>query len=56
VILHPLARGEELDISLDNTQHNLYFNQADGAVWIRQALLLAIFGRVGEVVPAEYLA
>ncbi|GFM27375.1 MULTISPECIES: aspartate carbamoyltransferase [unclassified Novosphingobium] len=56
VILHPLARGEELDVSLDDTQHNLYFNQADGAVWIRQALLLAIFGRVAEVVPAELLA
>ncbi|MCT2399937.1 aspartate/ornithine carbamoyltransferase family protein [Novosphingobium mangrovi (ex Huang et al. 2023)] len=56
VILHPLARGEELDISLDDTVHNLYFNQADGAVWIRQALLLAVFGRVGDVVPQEYLA
>ncbi|MEJ2409569.1 MAG: aspartate carbamoyltransferase [Novosphingobium sp.] len=56
VILHPLARGAELDVSLDDTQHNLYFNQADGAVWIRQALLLAIFGRVADVVPAELLA
>ena len=56
VILHPLARGEELSIDLDETVHNLYFNQADGAVWIRQALLLAIFGRVGEVVPEQYLA
>lgn len=56
VILHPLARGAELDVSLDDTAHNLYFNQADGAVWIRQALLLAIFGRVADVVPAELLA
>lgn len=56
VILHPLARGAELDVSLDTTQHNLYFNQADGAVWIRQALLLAIFGRVADVVPAELRA
>lgn len=56
VILHPLARGEELSTDLDDTVHNLYFNQADGAVWIRQALLLAIFGRVRKVVPDELLA
>ena len=56
VILHPLARGEELSVDLDHTQHNLYFNQADGAVWIRQALLLCIFGRVADVVPPEHLS
>ncbi|GGC40235.1 aspartate carbamoyltransferase [Novosphingobium marinum] len=56
VILHPLARGEELSVDLDETEHNLYFNQADGAVWIRQALLLAVFGRLRDLVPAEYLA
>lgn len=53
VILHPLARGAELDISLDDTQHNLYFNQADGAVWMRQALLLSIFGCPAKVVPDD---
>lgn len=51
VILHPLARGEELATDLDATAHNLYFNQADGAVWMRQALLLSIFDRVRNVVP-----
>ena len=56
VILHPLARGDELDISLDETMHNLYFNQADGAVWVRQALLLTIFGSVPKVVPDEMTA
>lgn len=56
VILHPLARGDELAVDLDDTPHNLYFNQADGAVWIRQALLLAIFGRVRDVVPGDLLA
>jgi len=55
VILHPLARGEELSVELDDTVHNLYFNQADGAVWIRQALLLSIFGRVTDAVPSEYI-
>lgn len=52
VILHPLARGAELDTSLDDTPHNLYFNQADGAVFIRQALLLALFDRL-ECLPEE---
>ncbi|PTN12868.1 aspartate carbamoyltransferase [Nitrosomonas aestuarii] len=51
VILHPLARKDELDVCLDHTQHNLYFNQADGAVFIRQALLLSIFDRLEHVLP-----
>lgn len=55
VILHPLARGTELSVELDDTQHNLYFNQADGAVWVRQALLLAIFDRVRSTVPDDLL-
>ncbi len=56
VILHPLARGGELSVDLDGTQHNLYFNQADGAVWMRQALLLAIFDRVRNIVPDNLLS
>jgi len=55
VILHPLARGAELSTDLDRTQHNLYFNQADGAVWVRQALLLAIFDRVRHTLPDDLL-
>ena len=46
VILHPLARLDELDRSLDDTPHNLYFSQAHGAVFIRQALLMCILGRL----------
>jgi aspartate carbamoyltransferase catalytic subunit len=46
VILHPLARLDELDTSLDTTPHNLYFSQAHGAVFIRQALLMAVLGRL----------
>jgi aspartate carbamoyltransferase catalytic subunit len=42
VILHPLARGAELDRDLDSTPHNWYFAQARGAVFIRMALLAAI--------------
>ncbi|MDX1570360.1 MAG: hypothetical protein R3200_07735 [Xanthomonadales bacterium] len=49
VILHPLARLDELDTSLDDTAHNLYWAQAHGAVFIRQALLIAMFNRFGRL-------
>ncbi len=49
VIMHPLARRDELDESLDDTQHNLYFAQAAGAVFARQALLVSLLGRVGRL-------
>ena len=42
IILHPLARGEELSRTLDDTPHNWYFAQARGAVFIRMALLSSI--------------
>jgi len=42
MILHPLARGEVLDRSLDKTPFNWYFAQARGAGFIRMALLSAI--------------
>lgn len=44
VVMHPLARGPELDEDLDDTEHNLYFAQAAGAVHVREALLLGILG------------
>ncbi|MCB0279152.1 MAG: aspartate carbamoyltransferase [Calditrichaeota bacterium] len=49
VVLHPLARLDELDTNLDNTTHNLYFTQAHGAVFIRQALLIAIQNRLDRL-------
>ncbi|MFQ5535504.1 MAG: aspartate carbamoyltransferase [Sphingomonadales bacterium] len=42
IILHPLARGNELDRDLDDTPHNWYFAQARGAVFMRMALLSSI--------------
>ncbi len=42
IILHPLARGDELSTSLDDTPHNWYFAQARGAVYMRMALLSTI--------------
>lgn len=52
VILHPLARLDELSTDLDDTRHNLYFSQAHGAVFVRQALLLATLGRIGRLPEA----
>jgi len=45
IILHPLARGKELARDLDETEHNWYFAQARGAVYMRMALLTAVLGR-----------
>ena len=56
VVLHPLARLDELSTTLDNTDHNLYFTQAHGAVFIRQALLISIlnrFDRLPGKIPVE---
>ena len=49
IVLHPLARGEELCTSLDNTPHNWYFAQARGAVFLRQALLTCVVRRAERV-------
>jgi aspartate carbamoyltransferase catalytic subunit len=42
IVMHPLARGDELDTDLDNTSHNWYFAQARSAVFIRMALLTCL--------------
>ncbi|MGD8546660.1 MAG: aspartate carbamoyltransferase [Thiohalophilus sp.] len=52
IILHPLARGDELSIDLDDTQHNWYFAQARGAVFIRMALLTTLSRRINQVMEA----
>ncbi|MEO1230984.1 MAG: aspartate carbamoyltransferase [Myxococcota bacterium] len=49
VIMHPLARRDELDADLDESPHNLYFAQAAGAVFVRQAVLMAVLGRTGAL-------
>jgi aspartate carbamoyltransferase catalytic subunit len=54
VIMHPLARLDELSTTLDATDHNLYFTQAHGAVFVRQALLISIldrFDRLPDSIP-----
>ncbi len=55
VVLHPLARLEELDRTLDETAHNLYFTQAHGATFIRQALLITVLDRLDRL-PADKIS
>ena len=55
VILHPFARRDELNVGLDATAHNLYFAQAASAVFLRQALLIALLGRVPSLPPSIHL-
>jgi aspartate carbamoyltransferase catalytic subunit len=54
VVLHPLARLDELDPTLDGTHHNLYFTQAHGAVFVRQALMISILNRFDRL-PTEQI-
>jgi len=49
IILHPLARGDELSPDLDDTPHNWYFAQARGAVFVRMALLTCMVQRTNLV-------
>ena len=52
VVMHPLARNDELDTSLDDTPHNLYFAQAASAVFLRQAVLISLLGRIPQLPPS----
>jgi aspartate carbamoyltransferase catalytic subunit len=49
IVMHPLARGEELSTDLDDTPFNWYFSQARGAVFVRMALLTCLVHRKGRV-------
>ena len=49
IVLHPLARGEELSTDMDETSHNWYFSQARGAVFVRMALLTCLVQRTERV-------
>jgi aspartate carbamoyltransferase catalytic subunit len=42
IVMHPLARGDELSTDLDDTSHNWYFAQARSAVYVRMALLTCL--------------
>ncbi|MEK9182930.1 MAG: aspartate carbamoyltransferase [Patescibacteria group bacterium] len=45
-ILHPLPRVNELDSKIDATPHAYYFEQAENGLYVRQALLGAVLGKI----------
>jgi aspartate carbamoyltransferase catalytic subunit len=44
IVMHPLPRVDEIDISVDSTPHAAYFRQAANGVPVRMALLKLILG------------
>ncbi len=45
-IMHPLPRVNEIDTSVDATEHSLYFKQTANGVLVRKALLSLILGDI----------
>jgi aspartate carbamoyltransferase catalytic subunit len=45
-IMHPLPRVDEIDKSLDETEHAIYFEQAGNGIPVRKALLALVLGKV----------
>ena len=44
-IMHPLPRVDEMDRSLDDTEHAVYFEQAANGIPVRRALLALVLGK-----------
>jgi len=44
-IMHPLPRIDEIDKSVDSTQHAAYFEQAANGIPVRKALLALVLGK-----------
>ncbi len=45
-ILHPLPRVNEISIDVDNTKYAYYFQQAQNGLYVRQALLGLVTGKI----------
>lgn len=45
-IMHPLPRVDEIDKSVDTTQHAAYFEQAANGIPVRKAILALVLGKV----------
>ena len=45
-IMHPLPRVDEIDPSLDETEHAVYFEQAANGIPVRKALLALVLGKI----------
>ncbi len=47
IIMHPLPRVKEIDVSVDDDPRALYFEQARNGLWIRMAVILYVLGQWG---------
>ncbi len=45
-VLHPLPRVNEINYEVDNTPYAYYFQQAENGLYIREALLALVLGKV----------
>jgi aspartate carbamoyltransferase catalytic subunit len=45
-ILHPLPRVNEINYEVDNTPYAYYFQQANNGLYVREALLSLVLGRI----------
>ena len=45
IIMHPLPRGNELDVEVDDDPRAVYFKQVENGVYMRMAILEAIFNQ-----------
>ncbi|MBI3036074.1 aspartate carbamoyltransferase [Candidatus Woesearchaeota archaeon] len=45
-IMHPLPRVDEIDKSIDSTEHAAYFEQAANGIPVRKALLALVLGKL----------
>jgi len=45
-IMHPLPRVDEIETDVDTTPHAYYFEQAKNGVYVRQALLGMVLGKI----------
>jgi aspartate carbamoyltransferase catalytic subunit len=44
IIMHPLPRRGEIDVSVDRDPRAMYWRQERNGMWIRAALIARIFG------------
>ncbi len=45
-IMHPLPRVDEIKKDMDDTNAAVYFEQAGNGIWVRQALLALVLGKI----------
>ena len=45
-IMHPLPRVNELDERIDNTEYAYYFEEAKNGLFVRQALIASVLGKI----------